>query len=66
VSGAQLRLNGVALATTYVSGAVLTATVSQAQLRQGGTLRVANPGTALSGELQLAPVRVTWLPQLRR
>jgi DNA-binding beta-propeller fold protein YncE len=66
VDGAQILLNGTALSTTYDSEAVLRATVSLAQLRQGGTLRVANPNTALSNELLLTPLPATWLPLVRR
>lgn len=66
VDGAQIQLNGVALATSYVNDSVLTAAIAPAQLREGGTLRVANPGAALSGELLLTPQRIVWLPLLRR
>lgn len=66
VEGAQLRLNGATLTTTYLNGSVLTAAVTRAALRQGGTVQVANPNSGLSAALLLVPLPQTYTPLVRR
>jgi CSLREA domain-containing protein len=66
VAGAQIRLNGVTLTTAAEGPSALRGTVTLAQLRQGGTLQVVNPGAAPSEPLLLPPLPGTFLPLLRR
>ncbi len=58
VSGAVVRWNGTALATTFVSSSRLTADVPAADVANAGTasVTVTNPGTAVASNAILFPV----------
>jgi len=57
-SGATVKWNGAALATTFVSGEKLTVTVPAANIASRGTasISVANPGSTLTSNVVFFPV----------
>ncbi len=66
VTGAQVRLNGVARTTTVINPYVVSAVLSRADLRQGGLVQVINPNTATSNGLLLPPSPTLFVPLVRR